>query len=391
MRDNDSTGDEIWLIEPSGRNNRRIWSAGFPDPEADIYRITDLDWRPDAGEIAFASQHERECSIFDSDLYAIRPDGSNYRRVTNGPNCAALAKRPKGTVTVPVQNVTTRSPLFIYLQGAPAVKSVVIPPGRTVNVTFTNVADLGTGVPQQAVAIWGLDRWMTPIAQVDVKAGQTVRTGRLDVGGYGVQEYGAYIPSWRQDGSRVGYILVAAGSMYQVPSTAAPPSLLSGQPVLKLPAGTIERAIIMDWGPTRALANQVLYGSYLAGGIFRVSEGARTPGTKLVSTTNTEQVVDLQWLPDGSGFVFSKSNILSFSNVYRYDFASRRVTQLTRFDDTFVVDISVSPDGEWMVIERSTTPKFTAGDLWLMRKDGSDLQLLVKNGMRPSWSPRPLP
>ena len=35
VRPNDQTGDEIWLIEPDGSNNRRIWSIGLGEISSD--------------------------------------------------------------------------------------------------------------------------------------------------------------------------------------------------------------------------------------------------------------------------------------------------------------------------------------------------------------------
>jgi hypothetical protein len=306
--------------------------------------------------------------------------------MTNGPACADLAAFPKGAVTVTVRNFTSLSPLFVYIQGAPEVQSVLVSPGASTTVTFNVVADFGEGVGQQAVAIWGLDRWLAPIALADVKPGQTVHAGMIDVGGAGVRNFGAYVPSWRSDGSRLGYILTGAGSMYHVPLN--PQAGDHGQSVLNLGLGRIPSSDVMDWGPTPALANQILYASYLNGGIYQVSEGSDNPGTKLVAT-DIESIIDLQWLPDGSGFVFTKTgDFRSNANIYRYDFASGATTQLTQLGDEFSIDISVSPDGEWIVFERSVNLELTAGDLWIMRSDGTEQRLLVNDGLRPSWSQR---
>jgi len=93
----------------------------------------------------------------------------------------------------------------------------------------------------------------------------------------------------------------------------------------------------------------------------------------------------------GSGFLFTKGNFLDYANVYRYDFATSAATPLTQFTDEFAIDVSVSPDGQWIVFERSETNEFTAGDLWIMRWDGTEMRLLVQNGLRPSWSQHALP
>jgi Tol biopolymer transport system component len=97
----------------------------------------------------------------------------------------------------------------------------------------------------------------------------------------------------------------------------------------------------------------------------------------------------VQWLPDGSGFLFTKTgDFRSNANVYRYDFAQGAVTQLTQFTNAFAIDISASPDGQWIAFERSTTIELTTGDVWIMHHDGSDMRQLVQNGLRPSWSQR---
>ena len=385
-RDNDTTGDEIRLIEPDGSNDRRIWSVGHPDPN-NIIDITDLDWRPDAGTLAFASNHEAlgdvSCSLFDSDIFAIWPDGSGYRRITNAPSCANLESFPKGRVTVTVRNSSTRNLLFVYIQGAPSIQSILVSQGGSATVTFPGVADFGNAFLQQAVVIAGDGRWLAPIAAADVKPGQTVHAGTLDVAGAPIVDFGAYIPSWHSDGSRLGYILISAGSMYRVPNN--PVAGDYGEPLLNLDPSSPPSADVMDWGPTPARANQILYASYLNGGIYLVTEGSNSVGTKLVET-GIEGVVDLQWLPDGSGFLFTKQNFIDRSNVYRYDFAGGGVTPLTQFTNEFAIDISVSPDGQWIVFERSTTNELTSGDLWLMRRDGTNKRLLVQNGLRPSWS-----
>lgn len=373
-------GEEIRLIQPDGSNDRSIWT----EPQPDIaYVISDLDWRPDAGALAFASNHEQACSRFDSDIYTIWPDGHGFRRVTNPPACAELTPYPKGTVSVTVRNYTTGGPFFVYVQGAPSIQLVVVPSGGASTVTFANVADFGN-VMQQAVVIEGLNRWISPIAVADVQPGQTVNAGSINVVGNGLSQFGAYVPAWHSDGTRLGYIFGGCAGMWQI--GANPPAGDSGGALLQ--ADSVF-ACVMDWGPGPALANQILYYSYLGDGIYRVAEGSTTPGLQLVATEGYELVFDVQWLPDGSGFVFSKTgDFLRNANVYSYNFATSRVTQLTHFTNTFARDMSISPDSEWIVFDRATSRDNLTANLWMMRRDGTELQLLVQNGRIPSWSPR---
>jgi hypothetical protein len=65
-------------------------------------------------------------SVYEYDLYSIRPNGSGCRRITNAPACAKLAHYPKGAVSVPVENYMTEA-VVIYFQGA--AKPEFSPPG----------------------------------------------------------------------------------------------------------------------------------------------------------------------------------------------------------------------------------------------------------------------
>jgi hypothetical protein len=95
---------DIHVISPDGSGDRVLWTA--PHPLA-LWAAQDLAWRPDGGELAFSSEHEETCSWYQSDVYAIRYNGTGYRRVTNSPACAALASLPKGSVAVNFTNLTS--------------------------------------------------------------------------------------------------------------------------------------------------------------------------------------------------------------------------------------------------------------------------------------------
>ena len=114
-----STGD-IHLISPDGTNDRVLWTNPNPDEPP-----VDLGWRPDGLELAFSGPHEAACSFYDSDIYAIRSDGTGYRRITNAPACAELAGLPKGTVTVNVTNYFGTL-VFVYVAGAPGLKTAPV-------------------------------------------------------------------------------------------------------------------------------------------------------------------------------------------------------------------------------------------------------------------------
>jgi Tol biopolymer transport system component len=99
--------------------------------------------------------------------------------------------------------------------------------------------------------------------------------------------------------------------------------------------------------------------------------------------------LDLRWLPDGSGFVIAlaewREGRWAASNLYEFSLADRQLRQITAFTDELAGAFSIAPDGQWIVFERA--PDFEQmTDLWLVRRDGSELRLLAESGARPAWS-----
>ena len=146
------------------------------------------------------------------------------------------------------------------------------------------------------------------------------------------------------------------------------------------------------WGPTPALADQIIYTSNADGDgshVLRVKEGGAHPGVKLhtFSDLDNQLLVDLRWMPDGSGFLYAFIDFAGgVANVFRYDFATKRARQLTNFEHEYTRAFDISPDGEWVVYERAKDLEDDKDvDLWLMRSDGSGARRLVKGGFGPSW------
>ena len=107
---------------------------------------------------------------------------------------------------------------------------------------------------------------------------------------------------------------------------------------------------------------------------------------------------DLKWLPDGSGFLYSKkyyrdTDSKLVSNIFHYDIPTKKHVQVTDLQDGYARQFSVSPSGKWVAYEKCTideekaeTLGFKTSDLWIIGLDGTGDRLLVKNGMCPSWS-----
>jgi hypothetical protein len=376
----DGTTD-FHLIQPDGSHDQII--ATLPISSA-LY-IPELAWRPDGVELAFSSNHEETTSFWHTDLYAMRPDGSGLRRITNGPDASALASYPKGTVTVNVQ-VNAGGPYLVYIDGAPSPQVVTAGSHR---LTFTNVAVFPGGRFQRVVAMFGFDRWFTPGVGAVLHAGQTVDAGTLVIGGQGISELGPSTLSWRSDGTKLAFRFLEC--CYDM-IAAYPPEEDDGTTLLE-PLGF---ANLIDYAPLAAKANQFLYTSadvFNGNAILLGIEGQST-NQPLVSTGYLfQQLHDMKWLPDGSGFVYSEDGLNSDgtlvvdSNLYEYDFASHASKPITHFTSEFAARLGISPDGQQIVFEHSTDDKAVDG-LWIVNRDGSNPHLFVPGPgvARPAWS-----
>jgi hypothetical protein len=375
---------EIRLINPDGSGDRQFWTHADVVPPLGIF---ELAWKPDGTELAFSSAHEGLVSAYMADIYTIRRDGSNLRRITNPPDRAGLARLPKGSVTVNVSNFqpaeVAPGNLIVYVVGADEPQQVNIPAGTSKTLTFKSVADFGRQ-PQSIVAISGQFRWTVP--GPDVIAGRNVTAPMFPISGQGIEMQGAFRPVWRADGSRISYrnglCLVSSSSLSAAPGTHPFNPFFAG----KNPMGSCA----WDWGPTSATANQVIYTANDSGSnIYQMNEGGAHPGTKVTSFSNIDYqlVGDLRWIPDGSGLLYSTVDLYrESSNIFRYDFATKASTQVTKLAKEFAREFSVSPDSKSVVFDRCTTREEDEGcDIWTIGLNGSGARLLVKNGQRPSW------
>jgi len=325
---------ELHLVNPDGSNDRMIYST--PRGLTTIY--PDPGWRPDGQEIAFISAHEFACSRFDSDIFAIQPDGSGLRRITNAPKCEDLALLPKGSVTVTVENlITNASIFFVYVEGATNLKQVVVSPGTSLTVTVDNVADLGR--LQFVYVKSGLGTWFNPSAYADVVPGQTVVAADLVpiASGFGPFQFRINNFTWKSDGSEIAY-LVEAGLNQFLP--AFPVNGELGQDLFT--GNTVLVNGNLAWSP---VSDEFLYYSILTWphGIYRGVKGSDVSTHSLV--LETDYVSDLSWIPDGSGFLFSTQNFGFFSNqIIKFDFNSNQATVLAD-NSIYLFGVAVSPDG----------------------------------------------
>ena len=122
--------DQIRLIDPTGANNRLLWSTGNWGTQTQLHSVANLGWKPDDGTVlALDSSHQAPCSFFGSDVDEIRANGTNPRRIVSPPTCGQNPGAPTGSVRVTYYNGTDQSgPFLFYFQGAPAAQSYSLPP-----------------------------------------------------------------------------------------------------------------------------------------------------------------------------------------------------------------------------------------------------------------------
>jgi TolB protein len=376
---------EIHTIEANGTNDRTIWTEPTPTASVDS-----LAWRPDGAQLAFSSDHEEACSTFQNDIFVLGA-GAGPRRVTNAPGCSELGQLPKGSVTVRINNRSSTSDnFFVYVAGAPEIQPLPLGPSGSGTVTFNDVAVLGDDVLQEIVVTNGTYRWLDPSTAVHVRPDEAVDAGVFTVYEQGgLKQHGAYSLVWKGDASQIAFGVGPCGPKYQTAADAGPTASLT--PLLMVDA----LACYYDRGPTPTLANRVLYYDLGASVMYLTSAGSQGPGEVLLSGEAAEFIHAVQWLPDGSGFVFAKDrlndDIVWSGNLYEYSLATRAVRQITSLSDGFANYFTLSPDGQWIVFERSRA-QFREGslELWLVRRDGTQPRRLVSDGQLPAWAPRPL-
>ena len=400
VRPNQADGDEIHLIEPDKSGDRKIFSTGKPLSQY-LKAIERIDWKPDASELAFTSSHEEACSVYQTDIFTIRPDGSNYRRITNPPACASRAGLPTGTVKVPVtNNLSVNGPFTFYFQGAPGPIEMALAPGASMTLTFNNVLDFGNQ-DQYAVWMYGDERAPYSGAQVDVKAGTTVQAGILQM--YtGFTHFGYAWAEYLPDGSKILSIQQESW-LLQVSSTNQVPGELGDQVSFDMTLGADHLA----WGPTAQRSNQFLFrgwtydSSYISRNPIMLGDISNTKAQMLVDVDPTQigrWLLGLTWLPDGSGFLYSLTELVGYdfrANIWEYSFATQQSKRVTNVPYGFVREITVSPDGQRLLFELQPYGHWLdqnpAIDLWMANRDGSGMTEFLSGARSPAWSPVAVP
>ncbi|HMN28705.1 MAG TPA: hypothetical protein PKE45_11200 [Caldilineaceae bacterium] len=416
---------QIRLVNPDGSNDRLLWQAPPNTPRQD--GIGELSWRSDASELAFDSAHDWQRSMNVRDIYSVAADGTRLRRLTRPPAASDAQAHPTGTVTFWLDSYA-QGDVQLYIEGADAPISFVARLGYSYQITQT-LADLGDGV-RQYIRLYDPDnlrsQWCNynEVAWVDVVAGQATDAGRIRFGMADDYTCPQTIrPAWLYNTTNDLLYLYAETSvtsfqeennLWQI-SSEAPPTT-AGARLLNYSQYLLEgRLFLATPGRSAETAGQLLAGVRAgpsASSIFRapIADAGQREFFDLGGCSLSCEVAGLAWLPDGSGFVFSRyesrltdNGIEQVSALYRYTFADQQVTTLFELPNRAIGRLDLSPDGSQIVFEVSdhldeTTTNYWLEPLllcpcqvWIVNSDGTNAHLLVGDGRAPVWSPAPLP
>jgi hypothetical protein len=357
----------IRMVDPDGANDRALWS--LPEATHPVDGIGTLSWHPNGTELLFDSGHDWQRSMGIRDLYTVAPDGSALRRINRPPGPERYGNYPTGTVTFKVDAIE-QGDVQIYIEGASAPVSYFAKLGYTYQITQT-VADYGDGI-RQYIRLWYPDTFSYPCifseeGWVDVVPGQLTDLGVIEFSF--VDDVACprmFSPTWSHDGSRILYLFREAttsidpeNNIWQISPQAAITSF--GSRVLDMNnyvgRGKLYRAV---FAPTAARADEFLFlqQEALEDLIFyATTENAPSHGRidlGLCPDTACD-VLDIVWLPDGSGFVIARQESglrLDDGALYRFTFADRQLTEIVRLPGEAIGKLAVAPDGSAIVFER---------------------------------------
>jgi eukaryotic-like serine/threonine-protein kinase len=193
-------------------------------------------------------------------------------------------------------------------------------------------------------------------------------------------------PAWSPDGSRIAFWGINDAGIRDIKTVSA----AGGEAV------SVTNDNFLDWNPVWSPDGKFLYFSSNRGGsmnLWRVAideKTGKTFGQPEAVTTPSQYSKHLSFSRDGKLFAFVQ--LANTSNIVRYDFDAAKETvnpkqiELTQGAKTNR-NPSVSPDGEFIAFDAIRDKQ---EDLFLMRKDGSDLRQLtndISKDRAPRWSP----
>jgi hypothetical protein len=373
----------INILDPNTKDIDTIWTSEDLKP--------DIKWKPDGTEIAFVSEQEHLFSPYFGDIYTIKSDGTELRKVTSQPSLQEIISGgyPHVTLSGNIQNNSSNtlgptSIIFCPL-GAQECISLSVGANDTTSFTIPNVAVLDdSNVFNQRATIYWSNNGCTNGLEWELLEG-IVTNNTVDVGTISLEattcvklpiEYRPRELSWKRDGSKIGATIT--GKLFEFDNISGLPLFGDEMPTTGFLADDLE------WSP---IANQYLFTA------FRFENGPERSVYLAIDGSVPEllvedvELISPAWLSDGSGFIFVEDEYPVSNNPYHYDFNSKEIKKLTYMSSELIKNISVSPDSRHIVFSRCFD--YSNCSLWIMdRLNPVEMWQVTEDGNidTPDWS-----
>ncbi len=419
----------IRLIQSDGSNDRLLWTV--PDNQFISPRIGSLVWRPDGTELLFDSDHSFGMSYYGRDLYAITADSGYLRKITNPPEPRYLEAYPKGGVKFSSQNWLGKgSNFWAYVEGSRTNVTWLSASTQTWTLTFADIADFGDGIRQYAVVGYmGYNRRRMCrydlAGMADIVPGETVEIAQdFNAWGHMFQHcVMALEPSWSGDGEKILFTVVSGMDQYSDGISRSDyenydirisdsENLPPGNRGVRV--GMFERSYSSDPKRIKLSSTEeenilLVIHNFHADRIYisstsdpdidspdrlqRIDLGFCNYGDDPGYWVDRCHISDIEWLPDGSGFLVSMhvgtgnrfdQQKRHFDRIYRHDLGTGSTDMLVSLEGEYIGNITVSPDGGKIAFERGSRNE-GPHDIWIYDIENENLNLLVKDGAAPAW------
>lgn len=404
---------EIRTINPDGTADTLLWRVPDGTHPVDGIGLGGLSWHPDSTELAFDSGHDWQRSMNIRDLYSITSDGQNLRRITRPPSPDAYNQFATGTVRFTLDMIE-QGDVQLYIEGQDEPFSYFSRLHDTWTFTAT-LADFGEN-QRQYIRVWDPESFSNTCnfseeGWVDVVPDTFTDLGTINFSI--VDDYTCPVlfgPSWTHDGSALNYIfreadtVAADNNLWQIPSAASIGH--SGTRLLDL-GNYVFRGIPFRVvsGPTAETADDLFFLEYDFNTLIYYAPASNAEdhfALNLGLCPNIRCYIhDIEWVPDGTGIIYSRYEAEhgpSSTAIYHYEIATAQISEIARFNNGVIGNLSISPHGSTVVFEYSDAifdgterqrygPRLQCPcELWMVEHDGSDLHLLVEDGRQPAWS-----
>ncbi len=378
----------INILDPNTGKVDPIWNSPSMMPEA--------RFQPDGSRIAIVDGQDSDFSPFFTDIFTIKPDGTDPRQVTGQPSPKTFenGNYPRVNLTGTIENHADNSirptALEICAVGASECISLTIPSNQSENFTISNVAVLNdpNHFKQRAVIYWSNGSCDNGL-EIRTFEGE-VAEGSVELGSIAlnadncVANVYSYMPtgiSWNRNADAIAAGPINGGLRKFNAANGAP---LMGT---ELPSAENLMAGNMAYSPTddRYLFCAFNLPTALSAAVYIAQEGQDPQ----VLIQNAARVTPT-WLPDGSGFYFVQSGTNVGNNIFHYDLTTQETKQLTFFAKDVIDGVSISPDAGHLVFERCIN--YTSScDLWVLDLTNPVELWPIATGdqrkMSPDWGP----